>query len=203
MNLRITASIAMVLLLAALLTTVSSVRAQAPETPTGLRISETGSEIEWDEVSGTTYYLIKWVSVIDDGKPGIAQARDGSGVTTSLIEENVTPGAMIQSISTAGTSIEMPEDLADGWWFLFVAAATSGGVSDYSEPVYFEVSSYETPDVPMAMRWWNVLNGEQMVAALFGDDATEEQMTAARNMYADLDSETKGLVNAAAAEIYG
>ena len=160
--------------------------------------------VEWDEVPGTTYYLIKWISVSDEGRPGIEQTRDGSGVTTSAIEENITPGATIQSSSTRGTSIELPADLADGVWFIFVAAATSAMVSDYSEPVYFTVMSYEDiPDVPMAMRWWNTLNGEQMVAALFGDEATEEQMTAAKKMYADLDSATKGLVNAAAAEIYG
>ena len=47
-------------------------------------------------------------------------------------------------------------------------------------------------DSAMAKRWWNALNGEQMVAALFGDEATEEEMTAAKKMYADLDSETKG-----------
>ena len=59
-----------------------------------------------------------------------------------------------------------------------------------------------TPDVDYAMRWWNVLTPEQMVKALFGDEATMEQETAAKKMYADLDDDTKALVNAAAAEIY-
>ena len=58
-------------------------------------------------------------------------------------------------------------------------------------------------DSAMAMRWWNTLNGDQMVAALYGDEATEEEDASARKMYADLDGTTKGLVNAAAAEIYG
>ena len=59
-----------------------------------------------------------------------------------------------------------------------------------------------TPDVDYAMRWWNALTPEQMVAALFGDEATAEQTAAAQMMYADLDDATKALVNAAAAEIY-
>ena len=206
MNLKAISGVSLVVLLVTMLTTVLPVQAQTLDAPTGLTVSQPSDEspvASWDEVSGTTYYLVKYISVQGEGQPGIKQQRDGSQVVTTAIEENVTAGAVIQSMSTAGTSVELPEDLADGWWFIFVAAATSGGVSDYSEAAYFVVSSYVAPDVPMAMRWWNTLNGEQMVAALYGDDATEEQMTAAKKMYADLDSETKGLVNAAAAEIYG
>lgn len=59
-----------------------------------------------------------------------------------------------------------------------------------------------TPDVDYAMRWWNVLTPDQMVAALHGDMATDDQDAAARKLYADLDDATKALVNAAAAEIY-
>ena len=60
-----------------------------------------------------------------------------------------------------------------------------------------------TPDVAYAMRWWNVLSPDQMVAALYGDTATDAQATAAKKMYAALDPETKKKVNAAAKEIYG
>ena len=60
----------------------------------------------------------------------------------------------------------------------------------------------DTPDNATAMRWWNVLTAEQRVAALYGDAATAEQMAAAQKMYADLDDDTKALVNAAADEIY-
>jgi len=60
-----------------------------------------------------------------------------------------------------------------------------------------------TPDVEYAMRWWNALNAEQMVAALYGDQATPAQASAAKKMYAQLDDATKANVNAAAAEIYG
>ena len=60
-----------------------------------------------------------------------------------------------------------------------------------------------TPDVEYAMRWWNVLTAEQMVAALYGETATPEQAAAAKKMYAQLDDATKAKVNAAAAEIYG
>ncbi len=59
------------------------------------------------------------------------------------------------------------------------------------------------PHQDVAMRWWNTLNGEQMVAALFGDMATSEQEMAAKNMYANLDAKTRGMVNRAAAELYG
>ena len=55
----------------------------------------------------------------------------------------------------------------------------------------------------MAMRWWNALNGPQMVAALYGDSATAAQETAAKNPYANLDAATKMRVNEAAMELYG
>ena len=55
----------------------------------------------------------------------------------------------------------------------------------------------------MAMRWWNTLTPEQMVAALHGDKATEAQAMAAKKMYAGLDADTKKLVDAAAKTIYG
>ena len=58
-------------------------------------------------------------------------------------------------------------------------------------------------DLDYAMRWWNVLNADQMVAALYGDTATDAQASAAKKMYADLDPETKKKVNDAAKEIYG
>ena len=61
----------------------------------------------------------------------------------------------------------------------------------------------KTPDVDYAMRWWNALNGDQMVAALYGDMATPAQDAAARKMYADLDAKTKDEVNLVATEING
>ena len=54
---------------------------------------------------------------------------------------------------------------------------------------------------PVAGRWWNALNGPQMVAALYGDTATPEQSAAAMKMYADLDAATKAKVHMAADEI--
>ena len=68
---------------------------------------------------------------------------------------------------------------------------------DFDEPGLF------APDNARAMRWWNTLNAEQMVAALYGDEATAEQMAAAQKMYADLDDATKALVNVTADELYG
>ena len=68
---------------------------------------------------------------------------------------------------------------------------------DLDEPGLF------SPDNARAMRWWNVLNAEQMVAALYGDEATAEQTAAAQRMYADLDDDTKALVNTTADELYG
>ena len=46
-----------------------------------------------------------------------------------------------------------------------------------------------TPDDARAMRWWDSLNAEQMVAA--------------QEMYADLDDDPKALVNITADELYG
>lgn len=60
-----------------------------------------------------------------------------------------------------------------------------------------------TPDIGYAMYWWNSLKGDQMVAALYGDTATEGQDAAARKMYADLDQVTKARVDLAATEING
>ncbi|MYB39018.1 MAG: hypothetical protein F4Y26_16865 [Gammaproteobacteria bacterium] len=65
-----------------------------------------------------------------------------------------------------------------------------------------EVGTFPTPYRTLAMRWWNALNGEQMVAALHGDSATMAQEMAAKNMYADLDDYTRKLVNDAVDEIY-
>ena len=65
------------------------------------------------------------------------------------------------------------------------------------------VALAQTADDPMAMRWWNTLNAEQMVAALHGDSATAEQEAAAKRMYADLSNLTKQLVNDTADELYG
>lgn len=59
------------------------------------------------------------------------------------------------------------------------------------------------PDVAYAMRWWNVLSPEQMVAALYGTTATPEQAAAAKKLYADLNPETKKKVNDAAYAING
>jgi len=58
-------------------------------------------------------------------------------------------------------------------------------------------------DMKMVERWWNTLSPEQMVAALHGDGATDSQAMAAKKMYMDLDGETRDLVDAATAEIYG
>ena len=58
-------------------------------------------------------------------------------------------------------------------------------------------------DVDYAMGWWNTLTEPQMVAALYGTDATDAQAAAAQKMYEALDGVTKAKVNAAAAEIYG
>lgn len=58
-------------------------------------------------------------------------------------------------------------------------------------------------ETDMAERWWNTLNPEQMVAALYGDQATEGQAMASKKMYMDLDEETRNLVDAATSEIYG
>ena len=206
MSVKTVAGVSLALLLVALLTAISPAQAQSPEMPTGLTVSQPpggGITAEWNITAGTTYYLIKWISVTDEGKPGISQMRDDSRVVTSPIHENITQGAMIQSTSSRGPSAKLPSDLSDGWWFVFVASATSRMTSDYSDPVYFEVRTYDAPDDAMAERWWNVLNGDQMVAALYGDTATEEQMMSAKNMYANLDGETKAMVNAAAAELYG
>ena len=59
------------------------------------------------------------------------------------------------------------------------------------------------PDIPPVMQWWDAFSPDQKVAALHGDTATPQQSTAARNVYADLDPETKRSVNDAAVEARG
>ena len=85
---------------------------------------------------------------------------------------------------------------------LLALAGCDGG--DSSRPVA-DMDTMDTDIVEStpAMRWWNALTAEEMVAALYGDEATDEQATAAQKMYADLDDDTKMLVDAAAEEIYG
>ncbi len=83
--------------------------------------------------------------------------------------------------------------------FLSYAAAAAASVLVLSG-CYSAVS---TADLPYAMYWWNSLNGDQMVAALYGDSATGGQDVAARKMYADLDEVTKARVDLAATEING
>ena len=54
-----------------------------------------------------------------------------------------------------------------------------------------------------ALRWWNALSAEQMVAALYGDTASDEQAAAAKKPYHELDQATRDKVDAAAMEING
>jgi hypothetical protein len=54
-----------------------------------------------------------------------------------------------------------------------------------------------------AVRWWNSLSPDQMVAALYGDTATDEQAAAAKKMHADLDFATTYHVDLAATKING
>ena len=59
------------------------------------------------------------------------------------------------------------------------------------------------PDIAPAMRWWDALDPTQRVLALHGSTATQEETTSARNIYADLEPETKRQVNDTARGIYG
>ena len=83
-----------------------------------------------------------------------------------------------------------------------VLALTGCDGGDGRDETVPETMEMATPDNAAAMRWWNALTPEQMVAALYGDEATAEQTAAAQKMYAELDDDTKALVNAAADEIY-
>lgn len=56
---------------------------------------------------------------------------------------------------------------------------------------------------PYAMEWWNSLNAEQMVAALYGDMATPDEAAAAKMMYEALDDLTKMRVDLSAVMING
>ena len=85
---------------------------------------------------------------------------------------------------------------------LALTGCDSGDDGDAAVPDTPDTMEMMTPDNAAAMRWWNALTPEQMVAALYGDEATAEQTAAAQKMYADLDDDTKALVNAATDEIY-
>ena len=50
-------------------------------------------------------------------------------------------------------------------------------------------------DFEPARRWWDVLDSDQRVAALYGDGGTEQQRTAASSVYEELFSSTKNEVN--------
>jgi hypothetical protein len=76
--------------------------------------------------------------------------------------------------------------------------ATAGAMA-----VLAVVSLAHAADMDMAMRWWNALSPEQMVAALHGDKTTAAQAKPAKKLYADLDADTRKLVDAAASSISG
>ena len=82
---------------------------------------------------------------------------------------------------------------------MFVAAAAGimlvAAVSGHAQQM---VTSPE-----YAVRWWNTLTPDEMVAALHGDMATEDQAAAAKKMHADLDFPTTYLVDVAATKING
>lgn len=83
---------------------------------------------------------------------------------------------------------------------LMLAAAAAGimlvaAVSGHAEQMVM------SPEY--AVRWWNTLTPEEMVAALHGDMATEDQAAAAKKMHADLDFPTTYLVDLAATKING
>lgn len=54
-----------------------------------------------------------------------------------------------------------------------------------------------------AARWWNTLDAGQMVAALYGDAASEDERKAAARPYGELDAATKSKVDGIAARLYG
>lgn len=93
---------------------------------------------------------------------------------------------------------DFPENKILGSMQLAFVNTVGGALLGRDEP-----GEFLSMEAAMATRWWNQLNAEQMVAALFGDTATADQETAAKNLYADLDDATRMLVDAATAEIYG
>ena len=75
-----------------------------------------------------------------------------------------------------------------------VLALTGCDGGDGRDETVLETMEMATPDNAAAMRWWNALTPEQVVAALYGDEATAEQTAAAQKMYAELDDDTKARV---------
>ena len=59
------------------------------------------------------------------------------------------------------------------------------------------------PDVEVARRWWDVLLGVQRVRAIYGLEATLDQVADASRDYDNISNETKVLVNEYALELYG
>ena len=51
-----------------------------------------------------------------------------------------------------------------------------------------------TPDNARAERWWNALDAEQMVAALYGDEATADQTAAAQLDFVQNERSSRGIV---------
>lgn len=69
---------------------------------------------------------------------------------------------------------------------------------------FLDAGIYPTPeDVDYANRWWDVLENDQRVTALYGDGGSEKERTAAMNAYSDLFSTIKKLVNDTASEVNG
>ena len=108
--------------------------------------------------------------------------------------------------TTATTNITLPADsVADGDTVTVALGALPDGFAE-GDSASTDLAVTLIPVVPMvdyAGRWWDVLDGDQREAALFGSDGAPAEAAVARRMYAQLDGRRRLLVNAVAAELYG
>ena len=119
-----------------------------------------------------------------------------NGNTASLL--SLTPVPVPASASFTFTTAT---DVTDMEFSIGISGISLDGNALVGVPLPAAISF--NVDLGYARNWWNALTADEMVAALFGDMATPEQVTAAQKMYDDLDEETMALVNAAAMTIYG
>ena len=130
-----------------------------------------------------------------------AQGGDGQATVLATVDAAVSAGG-----TTATANIVLPEDsVADGDTVTVALGALPDGFAE-GDTASVDLAVTLIPVVPMvdyAGRWWDVLDGDQREAALFGSDAVPAEAAVARRMYAQLDGRRRLLVNAVAAELYG
>ena len=132
---------------------------------------------------------------------GTAETGDYGALASITITAGATTG-------TGKVTTAQDDDTDDETFTVALGSLPSSVTAGSPSSVEVTIDDDDTaqsaePDLPYAMRWWDVLSPEQRERALYGATATDEQARAAQIDYGALDTDTKKEVNATAREIFG